>query len=153
MTRTYAEDTRVPIEKTKAEIEKLLTQRGASAFLTGWDGLTHAINFRLHDRQIRIIMEHPPRATGETLAKYEQAGRARWRALLLIIKAKFAAIDAGITTIEREFMPDVVMSNGQTVSQWIDPQIEIMYTTGSMPPLLPGVDPRDMQRRILNPPE
>ena len=64
--------------------------------------------------------------------------RQRWRALVLIVKAKLEAIEAGISTLEREFLADIIMPNNQTVGQWLAPQIEQVYLTGKMPPLLPG---------------
>jgi len=32
------------------------------------------------------------------------------------------------------------MPNNQTVGQWLAPQIEQVYLTGKMPPLLPGAE-------------
>ena len=71
-------------------------------------------------------------------AAWEQACRARWRALYLIIKAKLEAIESGISTVEHEFLSDVVVPNGQTVGAFMAPQLEAAYTTGRMPALLPG---------------
>jgi hypothetical protein len=42
----------------------------------------------------------------------------------------------GITTIEKEFMGDIVMPDGNTLSMKILPQIEKMSQTGEMPKLL-----------------
>lgn len=68
---------------------------------------------------------------------WEQACRSRWRALYLIIKAKLEAVDSGISTIEREFLYDIVLPDGKTVGEYMAPQIEAAYTTGEMPPMLP----------------
>lgn len=136
--RRYAEDTTVPAERTRGEIERLLKQQGAEGFLSGWDGDQVAIAFRLQERQVRIDLPMPARTEFRTERQYDQAVRARWRALLLVIRAKIEAIASGITTLEREFLADIVMANGQTVSSWAVPQIEQMYLTGRMPPLLPG---------------
>jgi len=67
---------------------------------------------------------------------YEQNVRQRWRALLLSIKAKLEAVDAGISTIEQEFLPFVVMPDGRTFSDHVLPQIESIASTGKMPKLL-----------------
>lgn len=53
----------------------------------------------------------------ERRREWEQACRAKWRALLLIVKAKLEAVAQGISTVEREFLADVVTINGQTVQQ------------------------------------
>jgi hypothetical protein len=135
--RRYAEDTKVPPEKTRLEIEKLLTRHGAEAFLSGWEGERAALGFRLRGWQIRIELPLPERRAFRAAAPYEQEVRTRWRALLLVIKAKIEAIESGITTIEREFLADVVMANGQTVASWAAPQLAAMIESGRMPPLLP----------------
>lgn len=67
---------------------------------------------------------------------WEQACRQRWRALALVIKAKLEAVECGISTIEREFLANVVMPDGSTVGDVIEEQIANAYLTGKMPPLL-----------------
>jgi hypothetical protein len=149
----YAARTDVPADRSRAEIERLLVRYGATAFQYGWEGDVAAIGFKLQDRYVRILLPMPERtdvarsATGKQRSDtsqqraYEQAVRQRWRALVLIIKAKLEAIASGITTLEREFMADVVMPNNETVGQWLQPQIEAAYQSGRMPPLLPGAEP------------
>lgn len=148
---TYAAKTEVPVDRSRAEIERMLIRYGATAFQVGWEGDLSAISFKIADRYIRILMLMPDRAEAtrsETGRKrtpsaaeraYEQSARQRWRALALIIKAKLEAVAAGITTVEREFIADVVMPDNRTVGQWLAPQLEAAYQSGKMPPLLPGV--------------
>lgn len=149
---SYAVKTDVPVERSRAEIERMLIRYGATAFQYGWEGDLSAISFKIQDRYVRILMPMPDRndpalrkseqgrqrTTSAQQSAYEQATRARWRALGLIIKAKLEAVAIGITTIEREFIADIVMPNNQTVGQWLAPQIESAYQSGKMPPLLPG---------------
>jgi len=147
---TYAAKTEVPVERSRAEIERMLIRYGATAFQYGWEGDLSAISFKLQDRYVRILMPMPERSTvakSETgkqrrpaavASAYDQAVRQRWRALALIIKAKLEAVASGISTIEREFISDIVMPNNQTVGQWLAPQIEAAYQSGRMPPLLIG---------------
>ena len=52
--------------------------------------------------------------------------------------AKLEAVVAGITTLETEFLANIVLSNGVTVGQLMSPQIEEHYQAGKMPALLPG---------------
>ncbi len=154
MSDRYAARTDVPIERSRAEIERLLVRYGATAFQYGWEGDLSAISFKIQDRYVRILLPMPTRndptiarseggkRRSETAqqAAYDQAVRQRWRALKLIIQAKLEAVASGITTIEREFLADVVVPNGQTVGQWLAPQIEAAYQSGRMPPLLPGAE-------------
>jgi hypothetical protein len=76
------------------------------------------------------------RSTDAAEALWTQACRARWRALALIIKAKFVAVEDGIVSIEEEFMPYVVLPDGRTVSEHAQPAIEAAYATGTMGPIL-----------------
>ena len=67
---------------------------------------------------------------------WQQACRQRWRALLLIIRAKLEAVESGITTLESEFLANIVLPDVGTVGQWLAPQLEQANATGSMPPML-----------------
>lgn len=153
MPARYAADTPVPADRSRAEIEKLLARYGATAFGYLSQGDTQVIVFEITNR--RVLMQlplpdrndkeftHTPagrhrRSPAEANRAYEQAVRSCWRSLVLIIKAKLEAIAAGITTIEREFLADIALPNGQTVQQYLAPQLERSYTTGEMPALLPG---------------
>jgi hypothetical protein len=148
----YAAGTEVPVERTKAEIERLLQRYGADSFLYGWAGDVAVIGFRLAERHVRIYVPLPSKAdpafrtspTGRYRASqaavqsaWEQAIRQRWRAVALVLKAKLEAVAAGISTIEREFLADTLLPDGRTVGEWAAPQLETMYRSGQMPPLLP----------------
>ena len=72
----------------------------------------------------------------KTKSQTQQIERQRWRALLLVIKAKLEAIESGISSFDEEFMSNIVLSNGQTAGDYWIPQIEETYRTGQMPPML-----------------
>jgi hypothetical protein len=55
----------------------------------------------------------------------------------LAVKAKLEVVESGISTFEDEFMPHIVLPSGQTVSEWMGPQITAAYLSGLMPPMLP----------------
>lgn len=65
-----------------------------------------------------------------------QVERQRWRALLLVTKAKFEIIAEGLSTVEREFLADIVLPSGNRVETWLQPQILKALSSGKMPPLL-----------------
>ena len=131
----YAEKTSVSVSRTKADIEELISRYGAEQFVSGFKGNTAAIGFTISGRQI------PGRGNRRTddaaHTAWEQACRSRWRALYLIVKAKLEAVEAGISTVEREFLYDIVLPDGRTAGEWLAPQIETAYETGQMPPMLP----------------
>lgn len=151
MTR-YAERTEVSSEKSRAEIERTLRRYGASAFAYGWQGLEAQVMFELADRRVRFAIPMPDphddkftltatgreRSEAATEKEYEQAVRQRWRALALVIKAKLEAVEAKISTVEKEFLAHVVLPDGSTVGDWAAPQLEVAYSRGQMPALLPG---------------
>jgi hypothetical protein len=136
--RRYAEDTRVPVERSRVDVEVLLVRYGATAFGYAWEGERTIISFKLQDRFIRMLVPMPERGAYKTQASYDQAVRARWRALVLVLKAKLEAVASGITTLEREFLADVVLPDNRTVAQWLAPQLADAYRSGNMPPLLPA---------------
>lgn len=116
----YAQKTTVPVEQSRNEIERTLERYGASAFGYMTDTVSTTLAFKVNDRAIRIVMPKPGDGTSEKNAREE---RRRWRALLLIIKAKLDAIASGIATFENEFLPYTVMATGQTVGEWASPQL------------------------------
>lgn len=62
--------------------------------------------------------------------KADDEWRRRWRAHVLLIKAKLEFIEGGDTTLEREFLPYAVLSDGRTVGQ--------MLAAGGLPMLEAG---------------
>lgn len=127
----YAKDTSVPVERTRAEIEKLVKKYGAKGFSAGWLGDRANISFIAHDRQIRFTIIVPQQA---------QAQRSRWRVLLLLVKAKLEAVDAKVVTFEEAFVGDIVMPNtGKTVWETVREPIALGYSNQPTPLLL-GVD-------------
>ena len=46
-------------------------------------------------------------------------------------------VASGITTLEEEFLAHMVLPDGQTVGQWLLPQVAEAYDTRQMPPMLP----------------
>jgi hypothetical protein len=146
----YAADTSVSVSSSKAEIERIIERYGATGFMSGWSAEQAMIAFDMRDRQIRFVLTMPSREerefthhskgarTPETAFKaWEQACRQRWRALALVIKAKLEAVSAGISVFDDEFMANIVLPNGRTVSEEVRPRIANAYAGGGMPALLP----------------
>lgn len=137
----YAAETSVPVEKTKAALEQLLVRYGAQEFISGWSDNTARIGFVIgkpHSRRILFVLPLPDRndkaffrtkrhglvrSPEGALKQWEQACRSRWRALLLVIKAKLEAASCGISTIEDEFMAWTVVGDGRTIGEIVRPMI------------------------------
>lgn len=144
---SFAEGTSVSVEKSRAEIEKLLSRYGASKFACGWDGPRVMLGFTAKGRTIRFILTMPDksderfrltpsrkwaRSESEALAAWEQECRRGWRALALVIKAKLEAVESGIATFEDEFLAYTVLPGGQTVSEHIQPGIAAAIQSGRL---------------------
>ena len=139
----YADKTTVPSPKTRMQIEQLLGKHQAKQYGTFVDHelLRARVQFRLQDRIVRFSVALPDPKTFRQSTNYEQAERQRWRALLLVIKAKLEAVESKITTFEEEFLAHIVMPNDQTVGDLVRPQIAEVYKTGKLPASQPLLGP------------
>jgi len=136
----YAKDTIVPVSKTRGEIEQLLERAKAKQFGTAVDYelLTARVQFRLHERVVRFTVGLPDRKKIGDGVRYERAERQKWRALLLVLKAKLESVESNIETFEAAFLSQIVMPNDQTVADVMVPIIAESYKTGKMKALGPA---------------
>lgn len=146
----YAQNTQVSSERSKIEIERTLTRYGAKAFIYGWEEDRAVIMFRMYERQIKFEIPMPDkkspdicqtptgkkRTAAQIEAEFGRSVRQKWRALLLIIKAKLEAVVSGVCIFEEEFLAHIVLPTGATIGQFMIPQIEQIYQSGAMPKLL-----------------
>lgn len=136
------------------EIERTLKKYGATAFGYLSQPGRATILFEIRGRRVRFFLPLPDSMSAEFTRHSrgwrteeqaqrlcEQACRSRWRALLLVIKAKLEAVEAAIVTLEAEFLPYTVLPNGQKVSEFYQPQVDLVFQSGRMPEPLPGVKP------------
>jgi hypothetical protein len=145
----YAAETKVPAERSRAEIEKTLARYGCDGFMYGWEGETAVVAFRAHGKTVRFLLPMPDRqadeiaytptgqarSPGSIEQAYDQAIRQRWRALALAIKAKLEVVESGIVSFEDEFLAHFMLPDGQTVGQRLAGDLEQL--TGSGLALLP----------------
>jgi hypothetical protein len=136
MAGRYAVDTDVSTYRSREEIERTLVRYGADRFTYGWDADKAVVGFRIRGRQVRLEVTMPPKSEfrftpsrglerdpAAIEAAWEQACRQRWRALSLVIKAKLEAVDAGITTLDEEFLAHVVLRGGLRVIDELGPRL------------------------------
>ena len=128
--RRFAQDTKVPVSRTRDQIVEMMKRAGADAFLFGEEAGRATIGFRLQGRYLRFTVPFPERPS-------DRAMRSRWRALWLVVKAKLEAAAIGLTTIEEAFLGETMLPDKRTVAEVMVPQIEAAYRDGKMPPLLP----------------
>lgn len=136
----FAANTEVSVERSRAEIERILARWGASRFLYASGETGSVIAFQFKQKQFRFLLPLPdradksfwktnhrwPRQRSEQAAfeAWEQACRQRWRALALNLKAKLEAVESGIESFEIAFMPYVVLPDGRTVAEHVLPALE-----------------------------
>lgn len=144
----YAEGTTVEVARTRGEIEALLAKHGATGFLSAWaqqgEHMGAFIQFRLGERMIKYPVRYPePEEVGGQRGKtnlrngrpvkiaQEQEWRRRWRALFLIIKAKIELVAGGDSTVEREFLADILLPDGRTAGDVVSPELAAAYEQGA----------------------
>ena len=132
---TYAKETKVPVSQSKNELEKLLVKYGADQFVSGWDGKSVMVQFRMRDRFIRVQMPMKDMGSVDRTKKEE---RRRWRSLILKIKGNLESVESEIVTFEQAFMAHIVMPDNKTIGDHVLPQVALAYKTGNLPKLLPG---------------
>ena len=151
---SFAENTSVPIERSKVEIESMLIRYGADQFVSGWGEREARIQFRAHGRFVRFVLPLPKkdeqrftqharyewktRSAAEAQKAWDQELRRLWRALALVCKAKLEAVQSGIVSFEDEFMAHIVLPDGKTVAEHARPMIASAYDSGKVTALLPG---------------
>jgi hypothetical protein len=150
---SYAEGSSVPITRSIGELDKLVAEYGATGFAYGRDDTANAatVMFRIGDRTIRFRVAKPDveqfRRTPSTKAwrtptdaqrHADAEERRRWRAVVLVVKALLVAVHDGIITLSDAFLAFTVLPNGQSTGEYLAPQLDTIYASNAMPPLLPG---------------
>jgi hypothetical protein len=122
----------VPVERSRAEIERTLERYGCDATMIGKDSEKVAVFFRFRGIPCKLEM---PRSRDKSEANAAKQDRQAMRILLLLLKAKLEAVEAGIQSFEVEFCGALMLPNGQTMAEHVAPQI----ANGQMPRALPGL--------------
>lgn len=136
----YAQRTKVDADRSQNEIKALLRKRGADGFVSGESGGNFLLMFEMKNRRIKFVvpMLVPGRGVAETKAKAEN--KRRFRALLLVLKAKLEAVDSKIVEFEHEFLAHIVFDGNTTVGERMIPQMAKALAEHALPPLLGAGD-------------
>ena len=123
--RRYAEGTQVSVDSSRGEITGILTKHGVQRM--GWMAAPEGdeLMFELGGGSYRLSMVKPtlteiaklyPNAY-DRQAKLDAEWRRRWRANVLLLKAKLEFVASGDTTLDRELLPYRVLKDGRTLEQ------------------------------------
>ena len=149
----YAQNTSVSPERSRLEIERTLERYGATAFGYIRQGLVECVLFEMQRRRIRLMVSMPEerefrftpthvmRDNASQHTAWEKARRQRWRVLLLWVKATCEAIDGEGIHMDDAWLAQTLLPNGITVGEWLEPQLDEIYASGQLPPLVPGTRP------------
>lgn len=135
----FASTTKVSTDQSRTEIERTLSRYGGTSFAYMTTAGKAIIAFEASKRHIKISMPLPK---GDS-DKERQEARQRWRALLLVIKAKLESVESvesvesGIETLEEAFYANIVMPDGRTIYESTREKVSIAYSGGQVQALLP----------------
>jgi hypothetical protein len=155
----YAARTAVTVNRSIAELERLVAKHGATGFGYGTDDIEgySQVVFRIGDRMIRFRIAQPdtndflrtPTGLPRTWADARRFAAAEdqrlWRSLVLVVKALLVAVADGVLTLSDAFLPYTLMPGGRTAGEWLTPQLDTIYATGELPALMPGTGPREIE--------
>ena len=153
----FAANTTVPVEKSQADVRKMLLAYGASGILLGFNEGREVIAFVIDDLHIRFTFDTPrmedyavqkdgkPQGAIQSREAAEKAHRTVWREMHLNIKAKLVMATSKYRTVFEEFHADIVLPDGQTFSEWSRPMLTRLLADRKMPPLLPGIAPQALE--------
>jgi hypothetical protein len=142
----YANRTAVPVTKSRTEIEHLLQKSGATQFVFGHADGQALVAFEMNTvdaagervrRRLRFLVPMPTPSRSMTETKCAAEVRRRWRALLLVLKAKLEAVSSNIVAFDAEFLAHIVVEGTSTVGDRMVPALsKAIEHGGSLPPLL-----------------
>ena len=120
--------------KSQTGIVKMLNGRGIyeSRFTNVADRF--ALEFRVVEngisKPLAVRMVVPIQYRGEDEKKRQQELNILHRVLFYHLKAKFTAIDSGLTEFMEEFMPHLIVNGGKTMGEALLPQYKIALESG-----------------------
>ena len=148
--RRYAEGTEVTVDKSRAELEALLRKHGASEIGIHMSEAAWTVMYRMHARMLRQAVQYPDKETyrlvepdnrwsrkrsdAQVLDLAEKEWRRRWRAAVLILKARLEAVASGDADFETMFLGDILLPDGSTLSELAKPKLVLAYESGLVRP-------------------
>lgn len=119
MSGQYAKRTEVTPAKSRGEIEAVLVKYGCKQFGVMNDVHQVALVFVFEGVTHRIVMPLPSEKERLTKLQREQAIRSRWRALLLVVKARLEYATVTRQPLGAAFVEYRVLEGGKTVAEHV----------------------------------
>lgn len=135
----YAEGTTVTVDRSRGEITGILTTHGVQRMAWATEPAGDTLTFELAGHRFLFRIARPTwadlagryvntRTTDQQRAAVDAEWRRRWRANVLLLKAKLEFADGETSTVMRELMPYALLRDGRTLEEAI--------TAGGTVPLL-----------------
>ncbi|KKN22337.1 hypothetical protein LCGC14_0916030 [marine sediment metagenome] len=135
----YAKTTTVPVSRSRTQIQDILANFGVDEFFFGTSSRGQGIGFRHEGRVYKYSVPLPKRAKDMTEKQYEQALRRRWRVLHMTLKMKLEEIADGGMSFEDQFLAQMCLPNGSSVSDFMKlPENIAKLEQAEMPKMLTG---------------
>lgn len=135
----YAEGTTVTVAQSRGDITGILTKHGVDTMAWGANPKGDYLAFELGGHSFRLDIVKPtvddiyrmwPNHR-DTDSKMAAEWRRRWRATVLLLKAKLEFADGETSTIEQELMPYILLRDGSTLgSAVLGGKVPLMLTSG-----------------------
>jgi hypothetical protein len=125
----FAEGTTVTVHSSRGEITGILAKHGVDTMAWGSSPSGDQLQFELDGCKFRFTIPRPtqaevyrlfPNSRRSVEELIEAEWRRRWRAHVLLIKAKLEFASGGDTTVAREFMPYLLVGGGGTLADWLE---------------------------------
>jgi hypothetical protein len=146
----YAQGTDVSVDRSQSELRGILRKYGAEGLAMAEMPKRAVVEFMANDRRIRFALPLPAvddpemrrnkagaqRSSSQLTSAVAAEERRRWRALVMVVKAKLEAVESGIVTFEDEFLAQTVLPDNTTVGEAVAEPIRRAYIEGHVRPLL-----------------
>lgn len=135
----YAEGTSVTVMQSRGDITGILTKHGVEVMAWGSNPAGDYLAFELGGKSFKLEIKKPTEQDifdlfpnhRDTQAKLDGEWRRRWRATVLLLKAKLEFADGQTSTIEQELMPYMLLRDGTTLGAAVlGDKIPLMLTSG-----------------------
>jgi hypothetical protein len=132
--RRFAEGTAVGVDSSRGEITGILTKHGVQRMAWASEPEGDQLTFELAGHRFLFRIPRPTiadlqaqyRADGrdwsrvyDAQAKVQAEWRRRWRANVLLLKAKLEFAEGEASTVVRELMPYALLKDGRTLEEAI----------------------------------
>lgn len=136
--------TKIDVEKTIGEIQKMLSTHGAIAMMTNYDqGIVSALSFQIKVgdnvmafklpcdwRPVLEVMKKDPKVP-RRMCDQVQAVKVAWRIVKSWIEAQMALIDTKMVKTEDVFLPYSIMRDGRTLAETMQADPKFLLGSGN----------------------